>query len=258
MSRMLTFHDAAWASARDRAAAGRRADALASLAPLLASPDVPPQLALLAHRLAARLHADAENYRKARRHLLAAAKLAPDDAEIRYELGLAFENDPYGCDRRAARRFRKAVALAPDQPKYAAALGRALVRVNRVRAGVKRLTAAATMAPADADVLRVVVDGLCDAGRVRLAGEVVAKARFLAPNDRVIRGLWDEVRYAAAQTVQATTVIKTSRGPVLLPFVRVVGPERVTGAASGVVRRDERSRAAPHLGRLRAYRAGQG
>ena len=125
MSRMLTFHDAAWASARNCAAAGRRADALAFLAPLLSSPDAPPRLVRLAHRLAGRLHAATQDYRMTRKHLLAAAKLDPNCAEVHYELGLAFERDPYGCDHRAARRFRKAVALLPKEPRYAAALGRA-------------------------------------------------------------------------------------------------------------------------------------
>src|SRR5215211_371064 len=101
MSRTLTFHDAAWASARAAASAGRRADALAFLAPLLGgAPGVPDKLLLLEHRLAGRLHSAAERYGKARRHLLAAAKLDPGTAEIHYELGLAFESDPYGCDRR--------------------------------------------------------------------------------------------------------------------------------------------------------------
>jgi Flp pilus assembly protein TadD len=250
MSRMLTFHDAAWASARDCAAAGRRADALAFLAPLLSSPDAPPRLVLLAHRLAGRLHAAAQKYRLARKHLLTAAKLDPNCAEIHYEIGLAFERDPYGCDLRAARRFRKALVLDPKQPRYAAALGRALVRTNRVRTGVKWLTIAAAGAPADTAVLAVVVDGLCDAGRAQLARRIVAQARFLAPADRAVLKLWDDVRFAAAATMQGRKPAAVGRGPALLPFVRVVG--------GGVLRRDAASRSAPHLGRLRAYRTGQG
>src|SRR5437879_4719258 len=183
MSRMLTFHDAAWASARAAATSGRRADALAFLAPLLGGAADVPDLALLAHRLAGRIHHAAERYAKARKHLLAAAKLDPDTAEIHYELGLAFESDPYGCDRRAARRFLRAAKLDPAQARFAAAAGRALVRINRVKAGVKRLLAAAELAPADAKVLAVVVEGLCDAGKVNAATVAVTKARFLAPGD---------------------------------------------------------------------------
>jgi Flp pilus assembly protein TadD len=253
---MLTFHDAVWASARDCAAAGRRADALAFLAPLLSAPDAPPRLVRLAHRLAGRLHAATQNYRMTRKHLLAAAKLDPNCAEVQYELGLAFERDPYGCDRRAARRFRRAVALAPKEPRYAAALGRALVRTNRVRAGVTWLTIAATGAPADPAILAVVTDGLCDAGRPRLARKLVAKARFLAPADRAILKLWDEVNYAEAAARSRTPTSAVGRGPALLPFLQVVRDDRPSGG--GVIRRDAMSRPAPHLGRLRAYRTEQG
>ncbi len=246
MSRTLTFHEAAWASARECAANGRRAEALARLAPLLNSPDTPPQLLLLAHRLAGRVRAAGENYRAARKHLRAAAAMSPQTAEIHYELGVAFERDPYGCDRRAARRFREAVKLNPREAKYVAALGRALVRINRVRTGVKQLRAAADLAPDSAAVLKVVADGLCDAGRAVEAARVVTKARFLAPAEAKLRHLADEVRYAVAQQGQRRgSKTKVGVGPTMLPFLRIEG---------GTVRRDVVSRPAPHVGRLRAYR----
>lgn len=255
MSRTLTFHDAAWASARAAASSGRRADALAFLAPLLSgAADVPDKLALLAHRLAGRIHHAAERYGKARRHLLAAAKLDPDTAEIHYEIGLAFERDPYGCDRRAARRFLRAVKLDPTQARFAAAAGRASVRINRVRAGVQWLLVAAESAPSDATVLGVVVDGLCDAGKLKAARAVVTRARFLAPGEAKIARLWDEVRFAAARRSQARGKAGVGRGPVLLPFLRAAGEVRTTVAGGGVVRHDAGSRSAPHVGRLRAFR----
>src|SRR5687767_2010297 len=105
MSRMLTLNDAAWASARNLAESGRRADALAILTPLLARPGLPAGLAAKAHRLAAALHLRGDRYPAARRHLFAAAKAEPGNADTQYQLGIAFEDDPYGCDERAARRF---------------------------------------------------------------------------------------------------------------------------------------------------------
>lgn len=256
MSRMLTFHDAAWASARECAANGRRAEALARLAPLLSSPDTPPAMLLLAHRLAARVRAAGENYRAARTHLHVAAKLAPQTAEIHYELGVAFERDPYGCDRRAARRFRNAVELNPHEPKYVAALGRALVRINRVRAGVKHLRTAAELAPDSAAVLKVVTDGLCEANRAVEASRIVTKARFLAPADAKLRRLADDLRYATAQQTQRRDQQRTvGAGPkMLLPFLRIETGAAAPSGEGGIVRRDAASRAAPHMGRLRAYR----
>ena len=255
MSRMLTFHDAAWASARECAANGRRADALVRLAPLLSSPDTPPAIFLLAHRLAARVRAAGENFRAARKHLHIAAKLAPQTAEIHYELGVAFERDPYGCDRRAARRFREAVKRNPREAKYVAALGRALVRINRVRAGVKHLRTAAELAPANATVLKVVADGLCDANRAGEASRIVTKARFLAPADAKLRRLADELRYAVAEQAQRHSAQRmVGAGPMMLPFVRSESGTATPSGEGGIVRRDAASRTAPHMGRLRAYR----
>jgi len=137
MSRTLTLIDAAWASARDLAASGRRAGALAILTPLLARPDLPAGTATKAHRLAAALHYHADRHRAARKHLYAAAKLEPGNADTQYQLGVAFEEDPYGCDGRAARRFRRALKLDPTNALYHASFGRAAVRVNKDRAGLE-------------------------------------------------------------------------------------------------------------------------
>lgn len=249
MSMMLNFFDAAWASARASAASGHRADALAKLNPLLNSPDTPPRLLVLAHRLAARLLAEVGRYAAARNQLRAAIRHDGYDAELRYELGVLFENDPLGCDLRAARQFRRAVQLHPQHPKYMAAFGRALVRLNRVRVGVRNLCSAAIAAPADAKVLKVVVEGLCDAGQLRRAEQIVRLARFRAPADRVFRGLENDLRFALARRV-APCVPRPTAAPHMLPFAK-----HAAGAArGGVMRRDMGSRPAPHMMRLRAHR----
>ena len=178
MSMTLTFADALWSRARSLAVAGRKAEAMRALAPLLGPAEVPRRLRLLAHRLAARLHHAAGRYRLARRHLYQAAHFEPDAAEIHYEIAQAFESDPAGCDRRALRRYRLACRLVPRDARFRAALGRALVRNYKVKAGLVELRAAATLAPADAAVLRVVMEGLCEAGKPREAFGTVAKARF--------------------------------------------------------------------------------
>ena len=178
MSMMLTFSDAAWAQARTLAVEGRKAESLAALAPLLGPAEVPRRLRLLAHRLAARLHHATGRYRAARRQLYAAARLEPYTAEIHYEIGQAFEMDPMGCDRRALRRYRQACELSPRDARFRAALGRALVRNNRVPHGLAELRAAAKLAPLDALVLRVVMEGLSEAGESQEAFDTVAKAQF--------------------------------------------------------------------------------
>ncbi len=199
MGMMLTFAEAAWTQARSSAVAGKRGPALAKLAPLLHSPDVPARFRLLAHRLAARLHAAAGRYKACRKHLYSAFRLDGRAAEIHFEIGQAFEADPDGCDRRARRRFRLAVELAPRQPRYLAALGRAEVRLNRVKAGVALLREARDLAPTDATVLRVVFDGLMDAGKPAEARGLVDSLRFAAQADRDCARLVETGRFRLGQ-----------------------------------------------------------
>ena len=239
MSMMLTFADAAWARARALAVEGRKAQSLQALAPLLGPAEVPRRLRLLAHRLAARLHHAAGRYKLARKQLYLAARLEPDAAEIHYEIGQAFEVDPAGCDRRALRRYRLACRLAPRDARFRAALGRALVRNNRVKRGLVELRAAAKLAPADAAVLRVVMEGLSEAGEPREAFETVAKAQFS--------------RTPAMAKLQADAKFRLAAGPSR-------GPKRATRLRLAGVRADAGHFAArpPILGaRRRPDRVGE-
>ena len=242
MSMTLPFADAVWAAARAQAVAGDKHAALTTLTPLL-SAAAPDRLRLLAHRLAGRLHFAAGRHHAARKHLYAAARVSPLTAEIHFEIGQAFEADPYGCDRRAARRFRRAVKLAPRVARFAAALGRSLVRRNKLAAGVRHLRAAAALAPTDVDVLRVVADGLADAGRPAEAFALVNAARFSAAGGRELAKLAADARFRLAAGPKRT------RRPAL---------KLVT--AGGVERRDAGRLAVPgpHFTRLRAYYSDRG
>jgi hypothetical protein len=197
------------------------------------------------------LELDRERYAAARRHLRAAAALEPNHAATHYRLGLAHERDPHGDDRRAAVRFRKASVLEPANPLYRAAFGRAVVRCDRLKAGVRALLAAAAAAPGDVPVLRVVVGGLLEAGKPNAARRVVARARFLCPESRELSGIWERVRFENARRRQQNERSKqdapfaTEGEFVLLPFVRVVGGSGRPRA--GVIRRDRLSRPRPHI-----------
>jgi hypothetical protein len=258
MSRTLTILHSGWASARALARGGRRTDALALIDRLLSRPDLPTPLAADAHRLAGELELNAERYTAARRHLRAAAALEPNHAQTHYRLGLAQERDPHGDDRRAAVRFKKASESEPGNPLYRAAFGRAAVRCDRVKAGVRALLAAADAAPGDVPVLRVVVGGLLEAGKPAAARRVVAHARFLCPDSRELGGLWEQVRFESARRRQQNERSKqdapfaTDGEFVLLPFVRVVGGG---SGKAGVIRRDRMSKPRPHL--PRPHRAGR-
>jgi hypothetical protein len=257
MSRTLTLIHAGWAATRQATRDGRRGDALARVSRLLARPDVPAPVAADAHRLAAELLIESERYAAARRHLRAAAGLEPEYARTYYLHGLALERDPHGDDRRAARRFQRASRLDSHNPLYRAAFGRAAVRCDRVKAGVRALLAAADAGGAKLDVLRVVVDGLIEAGKLDAARRVVVKARFLNPRSAEVRRLGERVRFETARQDQLNTT-GTQDAPrategdyISLPFVRLVGGEfGRRGATGGTTRRDTLSVPRPHFTRL--------
>ena len=252
----LPLMESTWRSARDHASAGRRQLAFQQLNLLLKSPETPDRLQMLAHRLAARLYVAQDQYTKARRHLYQAEKLDGSIAEIHAEIAAAFEEDPSGCDRRAARRYRKAVQLGA-KTIVRAKLGRALIRINRVKQGVEELSQALEACPADLEVLKIVVEGMCEAGKPRRAQRIVQQARFLLRNDRRVMALQSHVQFALARTSQSRTRRTPTTMMPVLPFIRVVDvdAEASTSGEGGVVRRDVLSSAAPHLGQIRAFRA---
>lgn len=243
MSRMLTLFPA---SAVPADSAGRsRADA-----PMSGSSDAVVTGLDEAATVAAERCLTAGRYRSARRHLRAVLRRNPADARCRYLLGRAHADDPHGCDRRAARHYRKAVTLNASEPLYRAALGRALVRIHNIRSGVNVLRRAAEAAPADAEVLAVVVDGLREAGEAELALQLLTKARFLSPANQDVLSLWDRTRFDLAVQTQRQQSGRRDAGPHehrrVVPFLRLA----FGNDAPPRMRQDQPSRPVAHVGRL--------
>ncbi len=230
MSRTLTYFESGFASATALAECGRYSEARRALRGLQASVDLEPAAARRLHSTAAEWAMRAGRFPEARKHWKRALRLAPNDAAGHFALGRAHEADPFGCDRTAVRRYRKAIQLNANLPIYRATLGRALVRVDNVRAGVKILCRAAEAAPSDPEVLEIVSEGLREAGQPQVAFRVMSHARFLAPDDRAIKKLWDRSRFSlTAATQQAhrdndeRTAARPEETPAVLPFLRISG-----------------------------------
>jgi hypothetical protein len=261
MSRTLTLIHAGWSSVQSLVREGRKREARTQVERLLDRADLPAPVAADAHRLAAELLLDAERFARARHHLRAAAGLEAKNARTHYLAGLAHENDPQGNDRKAAVSYRKASELEPKNALYRACFGRAAVRCDRLKTGVKALVAAADASPKDLPVLRVVVDGLIEAGRVGTARRLVGKARFLCPGNREVAGLWERTRFEAARVGQRRrnpqdANLAREGDLVLLPFFRVVGVGAGPRApGGGSIRRDLVSTPRPHLPRLLGMKA---
>ena len=276
MSKTLDLIEAGWESVRATAARGQRADALSRLTGMLARPDLPAAMLAEGRQLAGELAFELGRYATARRHLKVAIALVADDAATRYLLGRAWEEDPDGCDRRAAICFKKAVALDAATPLYRAAFGRAAARCGKVKLGTREMLAAAAQSPGDVTVIRAVVGGLLDAGKPADARRVVETAGFLGAGDHELTALRARVQFENARLVQqqlakATKTRESTRDAqdaqlardgdrVLLPFMRLTtDADPVERSAKsergGTVRRDAMSFPRPHLARLRAGKA---
>ena len=253
MSRMLSLFECGFDAAAGLARAGRPGRARTTLDGLLALPSLTAEQSVRGHRAAATLALAAGRHRRARTHLRAAIALAPQDADLFHALGRAFEEDPYGCDRRARWAYRKASQLNANEPKYKAALGRAMVRIHEVRSGVRVMCRAAKAAPTDVGVLEIVAEGLREARQPELAFRLLTQARFLAPADTGIQSLWSRAKYDLA--LQGQRNEPATPKPEVLPFLRLHEPgER----AKPKVRRDTGSQNEPHVGRLRTFRFDRG
>jgi hypothetical protein len=262
MSMTLSLVAAAWDSIRAAAELGRNADALRQTRQFLARPDLPTSIATQAHRLAGELSLVAEHFAAARRHLRAAAALTPGCAYTAHLLGLAFERDTQGCDRRAALAFRRACKLDTANCLYRASYGRAAVRCGKVKLGRRALLFAAKAAPSDVAVLRVVVEGLLETGAVRAADVVLSRAQFLLPTNRVLAVLRERVRFAEARRNQRDQGRTARRrqdaehamdgGRAVLPFIRLVTSNTTSTNRDVLVRRDVVSFPRPHFPKFRA------
>jgi tetratricopeptide (TPR) repeat protein len=191
--------------------------------------------------------------RRARRHLAAALLHCPDNAAYHYLLATALDTEEKGKPHRAAAHYRKSLALDPQQPRCLCASGLLNLRLGRTDEGIQALRRAVELAPADADVVRQVCDGLLEADRADEAREVLRAARFRNPRDRRFRDLWDEFQFQQLHDEQQVRrrdeqgSDRADGGPVLLPFVR---PPATGAASSKRVRRDPAAPPAPpHLPR---------
>lgn len=243
MSRKLSIHEDAWTTAKDLAQNGPRSRAKRLLTNLVNNPLLPDSIASQAHRLLGTMHLDSEQYTKAQKHFLKAAELQVENAELQYDLGRTFELDPHGCDRRAARRYRAAVRLAPENGLYLASFARSLARIHHDARALAAARQAVSMAPESMNVLTIAIETLRIIGRFSAALKLIEQAHFHIDSSRDLKDLENQVRYDMAAKKQRTSCDRQKR--VILPFLTLHDQEN--NATVRIIRRDRVSLATPHI-----------
>jgi Flp pilus assembly protein TadD len=230
---------------------GRTADALAQLTHLASLTDLAPDIAEEVQARLGELHLKRRRFRTARRHLLAALAFDPDNPRYHRLLGWAEANDPRGDLGRALRHYRRALTVLPEKARWRAEAGLIAVRLGRTAEGLALLQKAHAEAAEDSVILGKLVKGLCLAGQIEEAEQLVRLARFRTPRCPVVARLWIDLRVAGVRRQQDTAAAEARAGePVLLPFVRPVGDDvENRGRYDGA-----HALPGPHLVRLRVRR----
>jgi Flp pilus assembly protein TadD len=231
---------------------GRNLDALRILARLAGCRELPPAVAEEAQSRLGELQLRRKKYARARRHLSAALRYAPDNARYHFLLARALDNDRDGDPARAAEHYRTSLALDHSQTDCLCAYGELALRLSRTEEGLECLRAAARLAPDDPKVLAQVVAGLRTADRSDEARGLLLAARFRHPRDGRYRRLYDDFQFHAARREQCAARARQAfgdDGPVLLPFVRPPREETAPRPTDGrIIRADTPASPAPHLG----------
>jgi Flp pilus assembly protein TadD len=231
---------------------GRRGEARRHLEKLLALGGAPTHQRIEAHQLLGEIHVDAQRYRKARRHLVAALGLQPNCAETHFQLAMTLDLDPDADPKRAAKYFRKALEHKPDEARYWAGYGQICLRLGRDKAAYGAFIAAADLAPNSVNVIDEITDGLCFLGKEEDARAVLTAARFRLGHDAELEQLWNRFRFLQLHRKQQAARRRQALAEgeaVILPFV----PSKETSGPKGepvILRHDRLSRPAPHMTRL--------
>jgi tetratricopeptide (TPR) repeat protein len=226
---------------------GRTQDALRILGRLAGFRELPPPVAEEAQFRLGELQLRRKKHARARRHLAAALRHAPDNPRYHFRLAQALEQDRDGDLARAADHYRSSLALDHSQTDCLCAYGQLALRLGRTEEALDCLRAATRLAPDDLKVLTQAAAGLRKSGRADEARGLLLAARFRHPRDGRYRRLWNDFQFDAARREQdaarAGKALAGEDGPVLLPFLRPVRPPD-----GKVIRADAPAVLAPHRG----------
>jgi Tfp pilus assembly protein PilF len=230
---------------------GRDHDALHILGRLAGFRELPAEVAEETQLRLAELYLRHQRLKKARRHLTAALRHQPDNAQYHYLMATAIEGDPKAEPERAAAHFRRSLVLDPDQPQCLGEYGLLAIRLGQSEEGLKCLRRATELAPDDPQALERLVKGLRLTNRPDEAHTALRVALFRNPRDGRLRKLWIDFQFDQLRQQQEEARLGSNAGagdgPNILPFVPL--PRIHKPLPDGVRQDGPSSLPAPHLDR---------
>ena len=215
----LPFHNRLMERGRHLQALGLAREALQLWNRVADMKSLPPALAEEAQSRLGEMQLERGKHARARRHLAAALAHQPANAHYHFLLAQAIEEDPKGDLEKALEHYRRALHGDPDQPQYLGAFGRLAIDLGKGAEGAQALRRAAKLAPDDADVILLVLDGLGET-QPDEALAILRLALFRNPRAARFRKLWSDFHF---QRLRADQEAKRAPLPqdsaTLLPFM---------------------------------------
>src|SRR4051812_21195412 len=195
MGRTLNLTESLLSMGRDYQQMGRTVDAARVLTRLASFRDLPAPLAEETHARLAALALKRGDYTQARKHLTTVLFYRPSNAFYYYQFAVALHNDTEADVTRAVRYYKQSLQLDAEQPRCWADYGRLLLQIGKLKTAAKAFRAARKLAPDEPAVIAKVVEGLCLAGRPAEAKSELKAARFRNPRDPRFVKLWNDFLY---------------------------------------------------------------
>lgn len=200
---------------------------------LVAFQQLPAEIAEEAQSRLADIQFRQGQFVRARRHLRAALAHQPTNADYYHRLAVALEDDPNADPLRALNHYKRCLKLDPKNPHYWCDFAFAACNAGQQEQGLKALRKANRLAPDDAEVLSLVVRGLCGEGCEEEARQLLKAALFRNPRNFRFRGLWNRFQFdllferqqKRTAPKEQTNVVKT----LILPFQPKQGEMKLGG-----------------------------
>jgi tetratricopeptide (TPR) repeat protein len=250
MSTMLNLADRLLAMGRHFHQLGRNQDALHILTRLASFRQLPASVAEEIQVHLAEICLTRRKYRRAQRHLTTALVHQPDNARYHFLMATALAGDDKADRQRAADHYRKSLQLEPEQPTCLSEFGLFALRLGQTEEGLRCLRRAVELAPDNPKVVRRFVEGLQEEDRIDEARSALRAAIFRNSRDPRFRRLWNAFQFQQLHQEQQrqrhnAADMAEDPGPILLPFVRLATDSVPNRSRRKIIRHDAPSPPAP-------------